>query len=108
MPVTDPFSYYGRFDSMDFDCSMCKYYSPPPQWPDMNKVSRCNYHNIPMDFQLGDNCYKLGSWFCKKFEPINGSSKWRALAEFETIRNKLEETTIYSGANGDFLFEHKV
>ena len=108
MPIIDPFSYYGRFDSMDFDCSMCKHYSPPPKWPDVNKVSRCNFHNISMDFQLGDNFYKLGSWFCKYFEPANAPFKWIALTEFERIRNEMEETIIYRGANGNFLFEHKI
>jgi hypothetical protein len=108
MPIADPFSYYGRFDSMEFDCTLCKYYSPPPQWPDVNKVLRCNFHNISLDFELGTNCYKLGTWFCKYFESEKDSHRWKALEEFETINDELEEATIYGGYNGKFLSEHKI
>lgn len=108
MPISDPFSYYGRFDSMEFDCSMCKYFLPPPKWPDINKVSRCIFHDISLDFELGPNCYKLGAWFCKYFEPSKAPFKWQALKEFETIKDEMDEATIYSGHNGNYLLEHKI
>lgn len=108
MPVADPFSYYGRFDSMDFDCSLCKHFQGPPKWPDVNKVSRCNFHNISLDFELGNNGYKTGEWFCKYFKFPKASFSWRGLSEFETIRNELEEAIVYRGSNGKFLFEHKI
>jgi hypothetical protein len=108
MPIADPFSYYGRFDSMEFDCSMCKYYSPPPKWPDVNKVSQCNFHNISLAFELGATGYKLGMWFCKHFEPAKSPFTKRALEEFETIKDEMEDAIIYSGYNGNFLFERKI
>jgi len=94
MPIADPFSYSGRFDSMEFDCSMCKYFSPPPKWPDVNKVSRCKFHNISLAFELQANGYKLGEWFCKHFEPGDAPHKWKALTEFTTIKDKMEEGII--------------
>lgn len=108
MPITDPFSYYGRFDSMELNCSMCKHFSPPPKWPDVNKVSKCNFHNISLDFELRPSGYMGGQWFCKHFEPAKEPFKWKALTEFETIRNETEENIIYRGGNGNFLFERKI
>jgi hypothetical protein len=108
MPISDPFSYYGRFDSMEFDCSLCKHFSPPPEWPDINKVLQCMFHNISLDFELGSNCYMLGQWFCKHFEPAKAPFKWKALEEFETIKDEMEEATIYRGNNGNYLFEQKI
>lgn len=108
MSVADPFSYYGRFDSIEMDCSMCKYFSPPPNWPDVNKVSRCNFHNISLDFELQSNGYKLGEWFCKHFKAAKAPHKWKGLEELETIRNEMEEAKIYKGCNGKFLFERKI
>jgi hypothetical protein len=108
MPIADPFSYYGRFDSMEFDCSMCKHFVEPLDWPDINKVIRCNFHDISLDFELGPKCYKLGTWFCKQFEPAKTDTNWLALEEFETIRDELQEATIYRGYNGKFLLERKI
>lgn len=108
MPIADPFSYYGRFDSMEMDCSLCSHFSPPPQWPDVNKVSRCNFHEIPLDFELQSNGYKLGQWFCKYFYPAQAPFKWKGLEELEMIRNEMEESIIYRGGNGKFLFERKI
>jgi hypothetical protein len=49
-----------------------------------------------------------GQWFCKHFEPAKAPFKWKALTEFETIRNQLEENIVYGGHNGIFLTEHKI
>jgi hypothetical protein len=108
MPIDDPFSYYGRFDSMDFDCTLCKNFLSPPKWPDVNKVLRCNYHNISLAFELRSNCYMGGQWFCKHFETAKAPFEWNALTEFETVKNELDETIIYRGGNGKFLFERKI
>jgi hypothetical protein len=108
MPIADPFSYYGRFDSMEFDCTLCKHFMPPPKWPDINKVLRCNYHQVSLDFELRSSCYMGGQWFCKHFEAARSPFRWKALIEFETIKNELEENMIYRGGNGDFLFERKI
>jgi hypothetical protein len=56
----------------------------------------------------GSNFYKLGSWFCKHFEPAKAPFKWKALEEFKTIKNEMVESMIYRRANGNFLFEHKI
>jgi hypothetical protein len=108
MPIADPFSYYGRFDSMDFDCTLCKHFVGPAKFPDLNRTIRCDFHKISLAFELGGNCYKAGAWFCKHFEPAKAPLRWRALTEFETIKNDLEENIIYKGGNGSFLFERKI
>jgi hypothetical protein len=108
MPINDPFSYYGRFDSMDLDCSYCSHFKGPDNWPDVNKVSKCNFHGISLDFQLGQNCYKAGEWFCKHYQNKVEDSPHKALTELNSIRNQLQERVIYSGRNGEYLFERNI
>lgn len=93
---------------MDFDCSMCAHFLGPPEWPDVKKVSRCGFHEIPLDFELGANYYKLGTWFCKYFKPDRAAYRWPALEEFETIKEGMEDNIIYSGYDGKFLGERKI
>jgi len=108
MPIKDPFSYYGRFDSIDLDCSQCKHFEGPEKWPDVNKVSKCNFYRVSLDFELAENFYKIQERFCKHYNCDVDNSKHRAFLELKTIIHQMEERVIYAGYNGEFLFEKKV
>lgn len=108
MAIEDPFTYQGRFDSMEIDCSFCVSYVGPKEWPDVNWVSRCKLFNISLHFQLQEDGYRRGAWFCKNYAEKNTIGSPIPLGELDSIREKLDDSTIYRGCNGKYLFEHKI
>lgn len=46
--IKDIFSYSSRWDSIGLSCAGCKYFQGPIQWPDTEKQSRCELHNISL------------------------------------------------------------
>jgi len=91
--MNDPFSYSSRWDSVGLDCSNCKYFGEPDKWPDMDKQTKCLFHNISLQRQIGTNGYKEGEWFCKDFNNVNAQPK--ALAEFKFIKENLCANILY-------------
>ena len=65
--IKDPFSYSARWDSVGLDCSNCKYFKGPENWPDINKTIYCSKHSISLEIELGSSLYKEWEWFCKDF-----------------------------------------
>lgn len=107
MAIKDPFSYVARWDSIGLDCSFCKNFIGPETWPDEEGSSFCKYHNIPLSFELNDQKYKDGEWFCKHFEN-NSHTFPDAIVEFESIQYLLKENIIYKGDGGEFLKEKEI
>ena len=101
MTVKDPFSYSAGWDSIGLDCSNCIHFHSPKEWPDKDKVSSCDLHQISLSIELGENCYKNWEWFCKDFQNKNAFPK--ALEEFQQIKEKLEAQVLYRGYGEDGL-----
>lgn len=104
--MTDPFSYSARWDSIGLDCSNCKNFIGPEKWPDLNKESRCLFHKVSLEIELGNNNYKEWEWFCKNFENENAFP--RAVEELESVRTELNDYILYRGygQNGKLLEYH--
>ena len=96
--VKDIFSYSSRWDSIGLNCAGCKYFQAPPQWPDIDKQSRCELHNISLAVQIGNNGYMEGEWFCSLFE---GRADERAYKEFLSLKPKLKKDILYGGYGND-------
>lgn len=99
MPIQDPFSYSARWDSVGLDCAYCIHFEGPGEWPDIQAVSRCALHKIPLKIELGPNGFKEGEWFCKDFSD-NGRAFGDAVKELEKVRNALQDDVLY-GAYGN-------
>ncbi|HYG37201.1 MAG TPA: hypothetical protein VD908_01220 [Cytophagales bacterium] len=103
--MKDTFSYSARWDSIGLDCSHCKNFLGPSEWPDKDKVSQCLLHNLSLKIELGENGYKRGEWFCKDFDDLNAFPM--AVKEFELIRKELQDCVLYVGNRNGELFEIK-
>jgi hypothetical protein len=101
MPIRDPFSYSGRWDSVGLDCSNCVHFKEPKLWPDSQKLSHCKLHKISLSIELGKNGYKEGEWFCKDFQS-NGTANQKAVKEFQTVKDHLESRKLYRAYGGAF------
>lgn len=96
--IKDIFSYSLRWDSIGLSCAGCNYFQGPPQWPDVDKQSRCVLHNISLAVQIGNNGYMTGEWFCSSFE---GRADERAYKEFLSLKPKLKKDFLYGGYGKD-------
>lgn len=96
--IKDIFSYSSRWDSIGLNCAGCKHFQAPPQWPDVDKQSRCELHNISLAVQIGKNGYITGEWFCSSFE---GQADERAYKEFLSLQPKLKKDVLYGGYGRD-------
>lgn len=92
--ITDNFKREGRWDSVGLDCSSCRYFKSPSNWPDKNREIFCSFHKIPLSIELGEVGYKLGEWFCKEFND-NGKALANAVFEFNKIKKNLDENILY-------------
>jgi hypothetical protein len=105
--MKDPFSYSARWDSIGLDCSNCKNFVGPEKWPDINRNSRCSFHKVSLEIELGDNCYKEGEWFCKNFENENAFPL--AILELESVRAELMSKILYRAyGHAGQLIEHNI
>ncbi len=100
MTIRDLFSYSARWDSIGLDCSFCRSFAGPEQWPDLKRVSRCDRHKVSLAVELGADGFKSGEWFCRDFNN-NGEADEKAVKEFETVRPALKEDTLYGGYGKD-------
>ncbi|MEL3906624.1 MAG: hypothetical protein P1P65_06315 [Treponema sp.] len=96
--IKDIFSYSSRWDSIGLNCAGCKYFQAPPQWPDIDKQSRCELRNISLAVQIGNNGYMEGEWFCSLFE---GRADERAYKEFLSLKPKLKKDILYGDYGKD-------
>jgi len=108
MPIRDTFKYAARWDSVGLDCSFCRHFREPAQWPDTAHVSRCELHGISLAIELGSNDYKNWEWFCKDFTDI-GRAFPPSVAHFQVIRQQFEPGVLYRfyGDDGN-LVEYKM
>ncbi len=106
--IKDRFSYSARWDSIGLDCAFCKHFSEPESWPDILKISKCLKHKIYLTFELNEDGYKSGEWFCKYFEDNNGAFP-EAIIEFNSLKNEFRENIIYGGYGEEgYLKEVKI
>ena len=108
MPVKDTFEYAARWDSVGLDCSDCRHFSGPTDWPDTARLSQCKLHGVSLAIELGDTGYKNMEWFCRDFADT-GRAFPRAVSHLETIRQLLEPRVLYRfyGTDG-YLVEHQM
>lgn len=98
--MKDPFSYSARWDSIGLDCAFCRFFKEPAQWPDSNHDVFCNKHKVSLKYRLSTRNYLDGEWFCKHFEN-NGRASPKAEKELDSIRDQLDDSTIYGGYGSD-------
>jgi hypothetical protein len=97
----DPFSHSARWDSVGLDCEFCKHINSN-DWPNEDSEYSCRLHAKSLRIEIGDRGYKVGEWFCSKFED-NGRSHPKSLAEFENTQ--FEDDKLYCiGWQGEDLF----
>lgn len=108
MPVKDTFKYEARWDSVGLDCSDCRHFRAPSEWPDVERVSRCELHCVSLAIELAASGYKDMEWFCRDFADT-GRAFPPAVAHLETIRQELAPRVLYRfyGADG-YLVEHQM
>jgi hypothetical protein len=94
MPIKDTFEYVARFDSVGLDCSFCKHFEGPVEWPDKDRVVRCSLHNLSLTMQLGKTGYKDGEWFCKDYDD-HGKAFPKAVSHFKSIQSMLQSGVLY-------------
>ena len=106
MPIKDTFSYSARWNSVGLDCSYCIHFAGPTQWPDIERVSRCELHKMSLTIGLGRNGYKEWEWFCKDYKS-NGRAFPKSVREFQVIQPQLRPNILNRlyGSNG-FLVEY--
>ncbi len=104
MPVKDTFSYTAKWESAGIDCSSCKFFAGPAEWPDKNNKSKCTKHNIPLVIELGEDKYKEGEWFCRDYSDKDGFSN--AVEHFHRIKHQLQPRTLYRCNQGEYLIEY--
>ena len=104
MPVKDTFSYTARWDSVGIDCSSCKFFTGPTEWPDKNNESKCTKHNISLAIELGKDKYKEGEWFCCEYSDDDGFSE--AVKHFYRIKHQLQSGVLYRCNQGEYLLEY--
>ena len=108
MAIKDTFDYDARWDSVGLDCSFCRYFSGPDQWPDTAHVSRCELHRVSLAIELADTGYKNMEWFCREFTDT-GRAYPPAVIHFQKIRQQLESGTLYRlYGEGGYLVEHRM
>ncbi len=104
--VEDPFSYRARWDSAGVDCSDCKHFEPPPDWPDRERVIRCGHHQVSLAFQLNPEGFKEGEWFCRYF--LNRGSSWDVgVEELSRVQESLDPAKIYGASYGTGLLKER-
>jgi len=91
--MKDPFSHSARWDSVGLDCSNCKYFHGPEDWPDKDRESKCDLHNISLQIQLGKNGYKEGEWFCKNY--YNQDAHPKSFKEFKSVYGDFKSHVLY-------------
>lgn len=106
LSVEDPFSYSARWDSAGVDCSGCKYFEPPPNWPDRGRVIGCRHHQVSLAFQLDAQGFKRGEWFCRYF--LDAGSSWDVgVEELRRVQGSLDPARIYGASYGKGVLEER-
>jgi hypothetical protein len=63
---------------------------------------KCTFHNISLNLELGNNGGVAGEWFCKTF--VNSGKAFpKALEEFNSIKDQLEENVLYEACQKEYL-----
>jgi len=98
--MKDPFSYSARWNSIGLDCSYCVHFRGPASWPDIQGVSRCAKHDLPLAACHASDGYRESEWFCRDFES-GGRVLASSLREFESVRQELLPDVLYRGYGRD-------
>jgi len=93
MPVADTFQRAARWDSVGLDCSSCRHFAGPEQWPDTQRVSCCKLHSLSLAIEIGEDGHKKWEWFCRDF--ANKDAFPPAVQHFLSIRAELEAGILY-------------
>ncbi len=104
MNTKDNFSYSARWESVGLTCSYCVHQKNGTEWPNKLRNFSCGLHKLSLSFQLRENGYLNGEWFCKDFAD-DGKSYPPGLQEFKELKTGLKEKTIYSPVHKEFLKE---
>jgi hypothetical protein len=108
MPIKDTFKYDARWDSVGLDCSFCRHFRGPSEWPDTDRVSRCELHGVSLAIELAGSGYKDLEWFCRDFADT-GRAFPPAVAHLEMLRDELEPRILYRFYGNDgYLVEHRM